>query len=1260
MNRYLLKCVSFAILILCLISVAAAPSLMAQSSSTGAIAGTVKDPSGAVVPNVAVTATSAATGTTRTATSGADGTYTLGLLPPGDYSVKFEASGFETTTVPSVTVTVTETGTLDQALHVGAQTQEVTVQANVETVETTNATVGATIAGRTVTDLPLATRNYTNLLSLSAGANAPVSNAAALGKDTQPTAANGSSQQQNNYQMDGASIVSYTGVGGVTEGGSRGAFGIPNPDTIQEFKIQTSQYDAGYGRNPGANVNVVTKSGTNDFHGDAFEYFRNAVLNAGDWFAKENGITSNANRLLDQNQYGGTLGGPIKKDKLFFFVSYQGTAQKNGESGVGLINTFIPALPTGSRGTCPAGATAVSQCDAAAQAFVSALGTMYAGKTGQNFPGGLPVSGTDINPTTLQILQLKIPNGSYYLPSPVANGVASPGVSCGSALSGSALANFPSSSWAAVYPCTATSPAIYHEYQGMGNADYVINGKNTLSERYFYSTDPAIEPFYQAGVNVPGTPENARFTNHEGTMKLTTVVSSNVVNEARFSYQRNLTDSSTSEPFLTASAVGMAALNGNIGYDVLPRIDVGSLNFGTSVFGTTTNHADQFQWADQISWTKGKHTIRAGFEADHNNWNWNFVKGLGAGLLIVSSPADFLLGRPGCAPGTFPVSCNAGVPGNTNGTILSNIIDEPNLATRYSSESGGDFHFWNYSYSSFFQDDIKLTQRLTVNVGVRWEYDGYPSERDGKGGNINTNLAAVGGVPLTSAPCPASPANPAPVTPCSGSSLVGFTLPSNYNTAILGPIPTGVFVRNGTTLSESKTPLDDFAPRIGFAYQPLASNKWVVRGGGGFFYDFLGGEDYIHGVLQGEPYAETLGGGGPSIFFASLQQPYASTPANWTPRYVTASGLSSGISQPILPPNFPVPLTYEWNLNTQYEFLPGWVLEIGYVGSRGIHQDTGSFAANPALLQNAAVTGAAPSTANTNLRVPLLGFSPQLTASFANNADTKYNGLQLTARKNLSHGLTFQAAYSYNRAFLSNWEGNAAITGATANPTWNLNPIVSQYGLNGSYAPQRFTLNYSYDLPVHVQGALGYITNGWRVSGETTIQQGFPLNVVDNNLGSIFGFSGGSPIASEAEYLAGAGRADAGTTGSIESRVKNGWINVNAFCSSHLTGNPCQNAYTISNGTGFGDAGQGNLLGPPQNNWDISLSKLTRVGGLHESANLEFRAEFFDAFNHPQFSNPGNSAAGSNPEDISTGGSPQITSLSVNPRLIQFALKYIF
>ena len=1238
MTKKLAKCV-FAFFLVCLFL---APNLGAQSPSTGALTGTIKDTTGAVVPNATVTATSAATGQVRTTNTGGDGTYTLGLLPPGTYRLKFEAAGFKSIENPAVTVTVTQTGTLDQTLEVGSQTQEVTIQGNVETIQTANASVGSTIAGQTVTDLPLAARNYTNLLSLSAGANATVTNAAALGKNTQATAVNGSNTSQNNYQMDGASIVSYTGVGGVTEGGSRGAFGIPNPDSIQEFRIQTSQYDAGYGRNPGANVNVVTKSGTNDFHGNAFEYFRNTVLNANDWFLKESEVKSdqpNTRAPLDQNQYGGTFGGPVKKDKLFFFVSYQGTSQKNGQSPYGLQTSNIPYLPGGNRGTCPSGASAIVQCDATAQLYAASLGALYAGKFGQQGGVAINPTGSNINPTALQILQLKIGNGAYYIPSPpLGGGVASPGVTCLPVAGANANS-------VGTGLCTAIAPAIYHEYQGIGNWDYVINSKNTLSGRYFFSTDPSKQQFYQGSDTIPGSGVDPQFGNQTAVLRLTTIVSSNLVNEARFSYQRNVTVGQPTTPF-SASEVGMTAL-APATYDLLPRIQIGSLNFGTAIFSVTNNTDNQFQWADQISWTHGKQTVRAGFEVGHVDWNWNFI-GLENGYLIVSTPADFLLGLPGCAPGTLPAACTASeTAGTTNGTSFSNVGSTSNTGTRYTGE-GFDFHFYTWTYDGFVQDDIKLTSHLTLNVGVRWENDGYPYERTGKNVNIDPELALTNPVPLVAAPCPHYPA------PCAGSSLIGMTVPSNFNTNLYGAIPAGVFQTNSKAAVGHSSPLDNFAPRLGFAWQPLATNKFVIRGGVGMFYDLIGGENFIHGALQSMPYGQTVGQGGPNNYFSTLQVPYASTPANWFPRYVTATGLTSGITQNVIEQNFPTPLTYQYNLQAQYEFLPSWVLEVGYVGSRGIHQTAGgSYPINPAFLQNAAVTGLPPVTGNSNLRVPLLGYASTL-AAYADNEDTHFNSAQVTVRKNFSRGLTLGAAYTWSSALVSAWAPNGAITGATVNPTWSMNPIISQYGANPNYHPQRFTLNYSYDLPFgQHQGWVGVVTGGWRVSGETTIQDGTPLTMTDSGYGTIFG----QPITSYAEFAPGASNGNAQNPGSIQSRIiagqlhnGQGYLNAAAFCPSNIA-NACRPV--ISNGFGFGNSGQGITLGPPQNNWDISISKITRVGGIRESATLEFRTEFFDAFNHPQFSNP---SVGVNNE----AGFGQITSLSVNPRLIQFALKYAF
>ena len=302
------------------------PLCFAQSAGTGALTGTVKDPTGAVIPGVSITATNIETGLERSALTSETGSYSFSLMPPGNYRVKFAKDGFKTSEVPSVTVSVTETPVLNRVLDVGAQGEVVEVQAQAEVLQTANSTLGTTVSNEGINALPLTSRNFTQILSLSAGAAVAVNNGAAFGKGTQDMSVNGARPEQNNFHMDGVAVNNSSGQNSSGDSGLYTGIPIPNPDAIQEFKIQTSTYDASYGRNPGANVDVVTKSGTNELHGTAFEFFRNRALNANDFFQNRdnhdgpNGTA--AKQVLNQNQYGGTLGGPIVKDKLFLFGSY--------------------------------------------------------------------------------------------------------------------------------------------------------------------------------------------------------------------------------------------------------------------------------------------------------------------------------------------------------------------------------------------------------------------------------------------------------------------------------------------------------------------------------------------------------------------------------------------------------------------------------------------------------------------------------------------------------------------------------------------------------------------------------------------------------------------------------------------------------------------------------------------------------------------------------------------------------------------------
>jgi len=1195
-----------------------APSLFSQTAATGALTGTVKDSSGGVVPNATITATSLGTGQARAATTDADGTYKFGLLAPGDYKLKFEASGFNTSEVPSVTVVVTETAVLDQSLQVGAQTQQVEVHGEAEAVQTATSTVGTVVNSQIMTNTPLTTRNYTNLLGLSAGANVGVFDAATLGKGTQDIAVNGASTDQNNFQMDGASIVSIASHGTAVDSGGDPGIGVANPDAIQEFKIQTSLFDAGYGRNPGANVNVVTRSGTNAFHGTAFEFFRNTDLNANDFFRKisppVSGVPNNGRQVLNQNQFGGVFGGPIKKDKLFFFVSYQETRQKNGLASGGYSAPILPPVPAGDRSNTAA--------------FRSALGAVFCPTGtvgGKTTNGGTQVlcNGSNINPIAINILQLKNPDGSYYIPS---------------------------SSNGSYQNATFSIPARFTEHQAIGNADYVIDGKNTLSGRWFYSNEPTSLSFWcgasVVGGTVPGTcvPDTGainQFGNKYTVVKLTSVLTNNLVNEARFSVQRFTTTQTQGTPF-TNTQVGIASIIPQNNFlDEVVVSGAASFTIGANFANDSTKATTAWEAADQISWSHGKHTIRAGFEYERDRINWNFI-GISTGLLTFQSFQDFLLGLPGCAPGLSASACSASAAaGTTNGTTTSNVSNTGN-ATSVIGPNGLIHAFRWGSASAFTQDDIKINSRLTVNLGLRWEYQGLAYDKYGNNTNLWPTLIDTVNTPALLG------------TSAATGSLAGFVVPSNYNPAInVAPPVAGVFQSNHKIGTQNNPPIDDFAPRVGFAWQPLASNRLVVRGGFGYFYDRVALGTYQAGATQGEPYANTVFQSGAANYYSTFAQPYGTPSLVWTPRWinintVTQTGTSSNLTETVLQQNFETPLTDEWSLNTQYEFLPSWVLELGYIGSHGIHQSNGLRAINEAQVASTSnpINGITTNTvANASLRVPYLGFAPAGLPDDEFTGDSKFNSLQATVRKQMSHGLTLQAAYTWSKS-LNNY--NTATHSAASNDPNNLK---QQYGPNASYRPQRLSLNYGWDLPFgNRQGFEGKLLNGWNLSGVTVAQVGTPITITDTRGGTIYGFGPGAPVTSRAQFCTGMSAANVSTPGGVEARLGGsvlggpGYLNAPAFCTTPV----------IGNGTGYGNSGVGIILGPGQFNWDMSLLKTTKVGGLREDATLQFRTEFFNAFNHPQFNNP----AVVDVSKTTTFG--QITTTSVNPRLIQFALKYVF
>ncbi|HEV3482339.1 MAG TPA: carboxypeptidase regulatory-like domain-containing protein [Candidatus Acidoferrales bacterium] len=1356
-------------LLLCLaVLFACASRVSAQSSTTGALTGVVTDPSGGVISGATVTLTSTTTGQVRTGTTDAGGNYKFSLIPPGTYSLKFEAAGFKTSTVPSVTVNVTETPVLNQKLEIGAQTAEVTVEATAETIQTQNATVGNLVGSETVTSLPLSSRNYTQIIDLSPGVVANVASAAAVGNGTQDINVNGFGSDQNNYMMDGATLTNY-GSGGGAQSGNFPGIGIPNPDSIQEFKIQTSQYDAEYGRNPGASVNVVTKSGTNQFHGAAWEFFRNSFLDGNDFFNKRSEaqlVRPNKPEALNENLFGGTLGGPIKKDKLFFFGSYQGFRQKNGigtngfATGLAAAVQFLPLNePNGKRDNSGSGTIPLNYVTGAApcnyNTYRTYLGCVFGGDVIAPFlPFGthVPVAndGSNINQVAINIFQAAGPkggfNGGYYFPSvPFVNGVP-----------------------VTTLPQTISVPILANEDQYLGNVDWVVTNKNTFSGKFFTSKDPQNQSFVclgfigAPGVNncQPGAPENVVYTADSGTAKLTTVATSSFVNEALFSFQRSTT---VAHPgvYLTACSVGIIPpiANGNcsslssiknlnpipaqiptfgtFGFPmananiapgpVAPVPFAGAFNNGGNFFASATNFFNTFQSKDQISWNHGKHAIRAGAEVDRIQYNWTLP---GRGGLVFPTISDFLTSSSGS-----PATGTAVTPGG----LFINFygLSQPN---------GNPHDQRTNEFAAFAEDDIKLTRKLTLNLGIRWEYDGYPSDVTGlftdgwptQAALVNTgsfflgqqasNAACGNGTAFGAAGCQSNLIG----------TLAGHVVQSNYNPNIArcGPpsapvacgltAPAGVFAgypggATGVFFNTNKTlvhgaPIDDFGPRIGFAWQ--AMDKLVVRGGYGIFYDAVYANLLANNNAGNPPYSGAV----PFSPFNSLDQP--SPPGlilGWRPRtlqvvagtpgtgatVITDNGRTQGLGTTSDSEFLGVPKAQQYNLDLQYEVARDWIVDVGYVGSHGTHlydwarpinisflapnapnEPLASDKQNSRMILGSGAQGTPTSfpindAANTNPatqvientgtnaigRVSYLGFGTGGLSTTSTRGDSLYNSLQAQIRHQFSHGLLVQASYTWSKLItnINSSEAGAGISapgnvlsgGASSNSPVDFG---QQYGLAAFNRPHRLIVAYSYDLPYRrMNGFAGHVFGGWTVSGITTIQNGEPFTITDGNGGRIYYGSSGVPFGGggvRAELASPTqcntfgvcqSAVPIATSGGVESRI-NGYVNPAAFANTPCIGGTTIGSCLTSGGaTGFGNSAVGSISGPGQNNWDMTAIKNTKIT---EGLTLQFRAEFYNVWNHSQFNPPVN--------DRSNANFAKIFSSSVPPRVVQLAVKFVF
>lgn len=1147
------------------------PGLWGQSATTGALEGSVRDATGAAVAGAVVTLLNPATDQLQRAATDQGGGYRFSMLTPATYEVTFAASGFRTARMERVTVNVSEVPALEATLESGEAGETVACHCR---VSNSAPSTGTLVDQKTITAVPLNTRNFTQVLSMSSGSAADVNNAGTLGRGTSSVNVNGNTTA-GAYTIDGAYSTST----------------VPNPDTISEFKIQTSQYDAGFGAMV-PTTNLMTRHGQNDIHGNMWEFLRNDIFNANAFFRN---ATGQPKPNLKQNQFGATLGGAVKKNKWFFFGSYQGTMQVNGLDPTSVATLILPPLGSDRSAATLAAQFCPGNGVGAASRYLSFAGGRQLDCRNQSTSTTAPIS-----PVALKMLQAKTADGSYLIPSPQT--LITSGSNAGLGFSSYSM------------------PSTYKENHLIANSDYVLNARNTLSARLFTSTVDQLRSFgspggYPGAPVVPGwgSPQLLTAADLATSGKITTTISANVVNEATMAYTRNKTDA-VAAGLPLASAFGMTAVDPKFPHP--PETTVLGPMGTFRLFGTNPNDNHfktvTYSWADNLSWVRGKQRIRMG-GTFLNQFNGRSDTGGARGRITFQTFADFLLGMD--AAGTQSPSGRS------------------NIQTVQASEGVGEFGEVVYRYrryygSAYVQDDIKLTSRFTLNVGLRWESIGPSFDTAGTVGNVSMELLRQTAIP------------PA------GGTLVGNTVAANYDASLVNPYtgkafgapPAGVLVRRTKSFYDNGTPRDAFAPRAGFAWQPFGGSGRMVLGGGyGWFYQtpaFTGSAGSAP-LFTSPPFAQSFTNTDASNGGSTFEQPFPATTLGFVPRTLT-SQLSDRVAGPI----YRIPRLQQWNVTTKFRFHQASSVDVGYVGSRGdrllmahgLNQPLLASAASPV---NCGYDGdgsrcvTANTSKNARLRVPILGETPTALLSSEFIGKSWYHSLQATFRSQIAKALAFQSAYTLSKA-LNN-----------TNVHNDQNRLDLAKGRASFDRTHRIITNFDYQLPAPMaaKGWRGGLLRGWSLAGIVIVQSGLPMTLTDPAGGAVYGRAGTSNITMcpQASY------ADLVTAGGLRDRLGQ-WINTSAVCAAPAVG--------ADGATGYGSAGLSVMNGPGQVNTDFSIGKRSRVGGLREDAELAFRVEFYNSLNKAQFANPGTT--------FGTANFGVITQTSTAPRLIQFGLKYLF
>jgi hypothetical protein len=1287
-------------LVLALAVFLAVPLAGAQSTG-GRIRGTVMDPSGGAVPAATVTLINEATHATREVQSGENGDYIFIEVPVGSYEIGLTLQGFKKYVRKGIALDLNQVVTVDIGLQLGGSTEVVEVTGAPPIVDTSSTQLGAVVNERSSTQLPLNQRDLYQLLQLQPGVQSQLGNDTFYGSDKPGVVTvNGGRGRANNYTVNGGDGNDLFANLPAVE---------PSPDSIEEFRVISNAFDAEYGRNSGAVVNVVTKSGTNNVHGGFYEFLRNDILNTHPF-----SFSPAPKPAFKQNQFGGTIGGPIKKDKTFFFASYEGRRIVQG------IVSQPVTVPTAAEvgGDFSGGGGATPFQGTLTNATVAGVLNDRPGcANAVNAAGGAPIApGTaysDIFPNN------KIPTQCF---DPVAV---------------SLLQYVPGAGGASDTVVTVPNKRDRGD-QFQIKVDHSFNNNQKTAIYYYFDDDNTLDPFakFQAeGAPLGNFPGVYATRTQQINVSHTSTIGSTSVNEARFTYFREgqlkfdsptrtnsiqascgtgpaskycftgVSDSATLNAACAAGATNTAdcGIHSGLGSKVegVPFIQLnGGFSIGNNAGGQLPQTGNTIQFSDNFSKIVGNHSFKFGGDVRYQKFDQLLYFDINNWIIFNST--------------------TSGPTGNDVGS--DSVYPNYFLGLANSMQQGSAQHELVRSKSVylFAQDSWKIKPNLTLNYGVRWE--------------LNTPMADIGKKVQTFHPGQRSTIYPCALTP--GSALaIAFPAPGEQGCDDAGVTPIGLVFPgdNGVPDGLTNTYYKGFAPRVGLNWSPGARDgalakltggpgKTSVSMGFGIFYNPIeqlvleqfsaeppfGGSNFIANPFLQMPYVDQTG----AVFanpFNGILSPKRGTAIDW-------SNFASSVYFGQFPANMRPQYQDQYNLTIKRELPGNMLLQVAYVGSQG-HRLLATYEVNPGNPQTCldlanlgqgcgpfgedspysfvlpagqtfhlpyvgggpngqnipcsilkpstgcVITGATGGTPITLVGLrpyssplcdPLTGTgcptsgAPVFSGIFSEDtiAHSNYNSLQALFEKRFSHGLQFQASYTFSKSL-----DNASSFESALNPL-NFN---STYGLSNYDARHRFVFNYVWDLPVpKFEGFKGKLLDGWEVSGILSFQSGFPVRITSQDdvelLDTTFDFEepGQPNFVGAFKSVNPRSTVCAAFTGPLAQSLDPAAPACQPVSGYAFDPNLFTNS-TVAQGT-IGNAPRSICCGPGINNWDMSFSKQTKFG---ERWQMEFRADVFNIWNHAQFYTvDGN---------ISNQGGTFGQVLHVrDPRLLQFALKFHF